>query len=370
MTELRSQMRSTYMEFAKTTRARYPLGSSGVAPMTMDELGVTLADIGLSGSGGGYGMPSLLERIAAYCHVEPANVVTANGCSMAYHLAYAATFEPGDEVLIEEPAYEVMLTAARYLGAQVRRFQRPAAGDYQIDVAELARLVTPRTRLIVLCNLHNPSSALLGDDTLRAIGELARSVGARVLVDEVYLEAIYPRPQTAARLGPEFIVTSSLTKAYGLGGLRCGWILAEPDLARRIWRLNDLYGVHHPYVADRLSVLAFDRMQVVAQRAQNLLAQNRPLLHDFVRRRPELDCYLPPYGTTIFPRLKQGSTDVLTRLLVERHETMIVPGCYFERPQYFRLGLGIAADRLRESLHRLGAALDELKATPTGVGGG
>ncbi len=352
---------SVYMEFAKTTHARYPLGASGVAQMTLNELGATLDDIELSGVGGGYGYPPLMERIAQYCNMSPENVVCTNGCSMAYHLAYAATFEPGDDVLVEQPAYEVMLTAAQFLGANIRRFQRHFEHDFAIDVREIERQLTPRTRLIVLCNLHNPSSALTDDGTLRRIGELARSVGARVLLDEVYLEAVFPRPRTAALLGPEFVVASSLTKAYGLSGLRCGWILAEPALARRIWRLNDLFGVHQPHPSDRLSVIAFDCMDRVQARAKNLLQANRALAMSFLRSRDDLECFFPEHGTTLFPRLKRGSADELAKNLREKYDTMIVPGRYFEMPQHFRIGLGIKTDDMHEGLARLGAALDEMK---------
>jgi aspartate/methionine/tyrosine aminotransferase len=347
------------MEFAKLSHARYPLGASGVKGMTLKELGASMDDIEINNPGGGYGYPPLLERIAHYCGVAPEKVVCANGCSMAYHLAYAATFDPGDDVLIEQPAYEVMMTAAQFLGANVRRFQRRYENGFAVDPQEIERQLTPRTRLIVLCNLHNPSSALTGNDTLRAIGDLARSVGARVLVDEVYLEAVFPRPRTAALLGPELVVASSLTKAYGLSGLRCGWILAEPELARRVWRLNDLFGVHQPHASDRLSVLAFDRMDRVAARAERLLNTNRPIMLDFLRSRDELDCFIPEHGTVLFPRLKRGNVDELARLLREKYETMIVPGSYFEMPQHFRLGIGIDTELMREGLKRLGTALDQ-----------
>ena len=153
---------------------------------------------------------------------------------MANHLAMAALLEPGDEVLIEHPAYGLLLDAALYLEARgealrahrrerLRRWTRRRSG---------AR-ITPKTKLIVITNLHNPSSVLTPDAVLREVGDIARSVGARVLVDEVYLDAVYENtPRTSFHLGPEFVVTSSLTKVYGVSGLRCGWILAEPELAR------------------------------------------------------------------------------------------------------------------------------------------
>jgi aspartate/methionine/tyrosine aminotransferase len=349
------------MEFAKLSQARYGLGASGVMGMSLAELGASSSDIEINAPGGGYGYPPLLQRIARYAGVDPDCVVAANGCSMANHLAFAATFNPGDDVLLEEPTYELLLTTLQFLGAKVRRFPRPAENGFAIDLGEVERQLTSRTRLIVLCNLHNPSSALVDEATLRGLGALARSAGARVLVDEVYLEAVFPRPQTALKMGPEFVVTSSLTKAYGLSGLRCGWILAEPGLARRMAHLNDLFGGHQPHASDRLSVFVFDHMDKVAQRANGLLQANRPLVLEFLRSRSEIESFIPDHGTTLFPRLKRGSVTRLAEHLREKYDTMIVPGSYFELPQHFRIGVGISTEMLQEGLRRLGQALESCK---------
>ena len=126
--------------------------------------------------------------------------------------------------------------------------------------------------------------------------------------------------------------------------------------------MNDLFGVHQPHPSDRLSVFAFDHMDRVAGRARRLLETNRPLVLDFLRSRPDLECFVPEHGTTLFPRLKHGSVGALASLLLEKYETMIVPGCYFEMPQHFRIGIGTTTEALREGLQRLGAALDELRS--------
>src|SRR5207302_9436693 len=142
------------------------------------------------------------------------NVVTvAGGTSMANHLAMAAMIEHGDEVLIEQPTYDPLLAVAEYLGAEIKRFARRFEDGFKIDIEALEKQISPRTRLIVLTNLHNPSSALVDETTLRKIGDLARNVGARVLVDEVYQEAIFENaPRSAMSLGPEFVATSSFPK--------------------------------------------------------------------------------------------------------------------------------------------------------------
>src|SRR5262249_50080832 len=153
------------------------------------------------------------------------------------YLAMSAVLEPGDEVVIEDPAYDPMVEIGHYLGAVVKRIPRRPENKFQIDVSELKKIVSGKTKLIVLTNLHNPSGVLIEKSVLREIGEVARSAGALVMVDEVYLELLFDRPlRSAFHLGEHFLVTSSLTKAYGLSGLRCGWILAAPELCERMWR--------------------------------------------------------------------------------------------------------------------------------------
>src|SRR5207247_583804 len=213
-----------------------------------------------------YGYRPLVDALVAHRHVSPENVVTVSGgTSMADHLAMAPLLEHGDEVLIEQPTYDPLLAVAQYLGAKIKRFPRSFENEFKIDIDALEKQITKRTRLIVLTNLHNPSSALVDDAMLRQIRELTRGVGARVLVDEVYLEAMFENaPKPAIALGPEFVVTSSLTKGYGLSGLRCGWILAGPELADKMRRLDDIFGASAPNVMERLSVAAITQLPKIA----------------------------------------------------------------------------------------------------------
>jgi aspartate/methionine/tyrosine aminotransferase len=309
-----------------------------------------------------YGYEPLQKALAEKCGVMPGCVVAATGTSMANHLAMAALLEPGDEVLIEHPTYELLLSVARYLGADVKRFARPFEKGFRIDPEEVERQVTSRTRLIVLTNLHNPTSALTDDETLKQLGEIARRAGARILVDEVYLDAVFERARRSAfHLGEEFIVTSSLTKVYGLSGLRCGWVLAQPELARRMWLLNDLFGVNPAHAAERLSCVALDHLAHVAAQARGLLDGNRQLLNSFFDSRDDLDWMEHRFGTVSFPRLRQGDVDALCALLREKYETSVVPGRFFELPQHFRIGIGCDTATLAAGLERLGRALDEAR---------
>ncbi|MDX6304138.1 MAG: hypothetical protein QOI77_1107 [Blastocatellia bacterium] len=353
---------SIYMQWAKTRpKVKYDLALSGILNLPFPELDATIDDLDLNGDNS-YGYRPLVEALAAHSQVAPESVVTiSGGTSMANHLAMAAALEHGDEVLIEQPTYEPLLALAEYFGAQVRRFPRSFENGFRIDVEALETRLTARTRLIVLTNLHNPSSVIVPEETLRRIGELARSVGGRVLVDEVYLEAMFEAaPRSSIHLGPEFIATTSLTKGYGLSGLRCGWILAEPDMAQRMRLLHDVFGAVGPQPAERLSVLALTKLPKFVARATKILETNRTVLNDFLDTREDLEVVRTETGTTSFPRLLKGRVEDLADSLHQKYDTSIVPGRFFELPQHFRIGMCAEPELFKIGVDRLGAALDEL----------
>src|SRR5881409_2208363 len=274
---------SDYMHWSKTqSRARFNLATSGVAPFPLRDLPINLDELEINGVNS-YGYAPLQQAIAAHYGVDPDCVVESAGTSMANHLAMAAIIEPGDEVLIEHPAYGPILDVADYLQANVKRFRRAEENGWAIEPAEVRRCVTPKTRLIIITNLQNPTSALTPESVLREIGDIARSIGALVLVDEVYLDAVYENtPRTSFHLGREFVVTSSLTKVYGVSGLRCGWILAQPDLAWKMRRLNDLYSATPVYPGELFSVAAFQHLNLLRERARRIVEADRNLLRDFL----------------------------------------------------------------------------------------
>ena len=352
---------SGYMHWAKfKPEVRFSLTGSEVPHFRMDRLPIRIADLDMDGASHPRYLP-LRQRIAELHQVSADEVVAADGTSMANFLAMATLISPGDEVLVEHPTYELLLDAAKFLGARIIRFKRKAEEAFRLDPSEIEKVLTPRTRLILLTNLHNPSSVLAEETELRQIGQLARSIGARVLVDEVYLNSAIPPQRSAVHLGSEFVVTSSLTKVYGLSGLRCGWILAEPELAERMWRLNDLFGVNQAHQAERLACIAFDHLAEIVGDTPAMLEKNRKLFDDFVRSRSDLDVSPAKHGITAFPRWSGGNTQRLDDHLHERYDTAVVPGHWFEMPEHFRIGFGLPTAVFDQALLRLGAGLDDLQ---------
>ena len=349
---------SDYMHWAKTqSRARFNLATSGVGPYPLRELGFPFDQFEINGDNS-YGYGPLKQAIADRHGVDTDCVVTAAGTSMANYLAFAAILNHGDEVLIEHPTYGLLVDTLRYVGAELKPVRRCEENGWALDPAEVRRAITPKTRLIVVTNLHNPSSVLTPDAVLREIGDLARSVGARVLVDEVYLDAVYENtPRTSFHLGPEFLVTSSLTKVYGLSGLRCGWILAQPDLARSMWQLNNLFAATPVHPGELLSVAAFQQLHRIREKWRRVVEADRVLLTEFLDRETSVSAVRTPFGTTAFLRLRNGNAEEFLARLRTEFETSAVPGKFFGMSDYFRVGMGVNTEMFCEGLQRMSAAV-------------
>jgi aspartate/methionine/tyrosine aminotransferase len=349
-----------YMEWVKTRRrARYEIGGSGVIPVKIDELPEARAALEIN-EFNLYGYGPLIRALADRYEVSPDQVITAPGTSMANYLAIAATVGAGDEVLVEHPAYEPLLDIPELLGARVHRFERRFNIDrFHINVGSLSEQLTPRTKLIVLTNPSNPSGILEPPEVLREIGRLAAQVGAYVLVDEVYMDFLFQsRPGTAVHLGSNFLITCSLTKVYGLDGLRCGWVMGPPDVVKAMWRLQDFFGVNGVIPGETTSVVALKNLQRFRKRSQSILAANRPLVDQFMAaNEATLDWAPPDAGPVCFPRMRSGSADNICARLRADYDVGVTPGRFFEMPEHFRIGFGGPTEDLRVGLERMSQAL-------------
>lgn len=306
------------------------------------------------------GYEPYVEAIARHFRVDPDRVSVANGASGANFLAYGALLPPGSEVLVERPAYDPLVGMARFLGIEVRRFDRVFEEGFRLDPDRVGAALTPRTRLVVLTNPHNPTGVYTPPDVLEAVGRRAEEVGARVLVDEVYLETLQGDDlPAAATLSSTFVSTSSLTKGYGLAGLRAGWALADTALAEAMRRVRDVVDGNGSVPSEFLAGLAFRNLDGLRKRAWKILTPNMDLLREFVASRDEVE-WVPPVGGSVgFPRIR-GRDDAgdFVALLRERYDTGVVPGAFFEAPSHFRVALGGHRETLEAGLERLGRALD------------
>jgi len=354
---------SPYIAWVKSRSGiRWNLAASGVPACSWAALDPGPEDLALAAHNP-YGWPPLLERIAARYGVEVGQVVLEHGASMANHLACAAVLEPGDEVLVERPGYEPLHLLPRFLGARVGFFERVAEDGWRLDPDRVRHALTARTRLVILSDLHNPTGARADGAALAALIELAERSGFLVLVDEVYLEWLHgdaaagPSPATAAARSPRVLATRSLTKAFGLDGLRLGWILAAPEWAERIRALQSLFSGHIAHPSERLGARALDRAERLLAPARERLAANRARVEAFIAAQPRLSWAPPAGGTVGFVRLAGGEVDALVERLERDFDTTVAPGRFFGAPDHFRIGMGMSPEVLEEGLARLGRAL-------------
>lgn len=352
---------SEYLEWARSHgNIKYSLALSGVPPVDVNLLSPSVDDFTMVADNE-YGWAPLLERIAHRYGVTPANVVLAHGTSMANHLACAALVEAGDHVVIERPVYDPLVALPRYLGCEVGFFERREEDGYALDVARVEAALTPRTRLVILSNLHNPTGATVNRAALESLARLAERSDFHVLVDEVYLEWIYGLGKdadirSAINISPRFVTTRSLTKVFGLAALRAGWILAEAELATRIRRLNGLFASSMSHPAERLAARAFEHAKTLLERQRKRVARNRSVVTKFIESQSTLSWLPPDAGTVGFVRLADGNVDELVERLLAK-DSLVTPGRFFGVNDHFRIGFGMEIEQLTEGLKRLGSAL-------------
>jgi aspartate/methionine/tyrosine aminotransferase len=348
-----------YMEWAKL-RSSSPvnLSQSGVPGLSLKDLPVGLEGCDINGDHA-YGYPPLLEAIAARAGTHPDNVVPSLGASEAVFLACAALLGRGDRALIEKPGYEPFVSCARMAGAEIHRWERRFENGYGLDLDEFEAAIPDGTKLVLMTNLHNPSGAFLPREDVRSLAEAAGRKGAMVFIDEIYMDYLdAARGRTAFGAADNIFTASSLTKVYGLSGLRCGWILAPAPLARKLRRLVDHLFVVHVFIAEQIAARLFPHLDAIRERNRALHESNRRAVAELIAAEPRLSWVEPPAGILGFPRVEGTARgDALADALMARYGTSVVPGRFFEDPRHFRIGWGVATEVLAEGLENIRSAL-------------
>jgi len=353
----------TYLEWAKLqSQARINLSRSGVPDLKLRDLPLSLelTDLEISGRNP-YGFPPLLEAIAERYQAEPDNVILTQGASQAIFIIGAGLIEPGDKVIVEKPAYEPLLAVPGFFRAEILRLERRFENRFEIDPDDFRRLLGTGVRLVMITNLHNPSGVWLSRKQIEELAREAERAGAYLFVDEIYLEFMSQEAaQTCFGLSDRLIVASSLTKVYGLGGLRCGWILAPKEIAPLLRSLLDYIVVEGAFISERLASLIFPHLDELREKNRSWIEENRKLLRVFMARQDKLSWVEPDGGVVCFPRLKEGrSGDEFSRFLKEKAEISVVPGSFFEADNHFRLGYAVMPEILASALE----TIDSLLAT-------
>ena len=367
------RMQSTY-----ENEVEFNLSESGVYPPAVRELlddpaeweGVLDQPLVYTQSNG---TRELRQRIAAlYPGATPEHVQVTNGGSEANCIASWRLVEPGDEVVLMLPNYMQTWGLSRAFGGSIREWRmRPDAGRkrWVADTSELRRLVTARTKLVVICTPNNPTGTRLGEDDLDEICRIAGAHGAGVLSDEIYRGAERDGRESPSVWGryERAIVTSGLSKAYGLPGLRIGWIVGAPDFVASTWAYHDYTTIAPGALSDRLARAALvpERRQRLLDRTRRIVGENLPVLEEWLSQQPGAFAWIPPDAGAIC--YAQYHYDIDSLVLAERLRTeksvLIVPGDHFGMDRYIRFGYGERPDYLRAGLARVSELLATVPLT-------
>lgn len=367
------RMQSTY-----ENQVEFNLSESGVHPLTLGELVDDEASRqALLGEAIRYtqsnGTIALRTAIAAmYPGATVDHVEVTNGGSEANYITTWNLVEPGDEVVLMVPNYMQTWGLARGFGATVKEWPLvldEGAPRWRVDFDALERLITPKTKLVIVCNPNNPTGARLDAPDLDVIAKAADRVGAWILSDEIYRGAERDGRETASMWGrsPRAIITSGLSKAYGLPGLRVGWIVAPPSLIAALWSYHDYTTISPGALSDLLARRALEpaRRAAILARTRQILTTNYAVIEGWLNAHGALFSFAPPdAGAIVYVRYRHpvNSTELVNRLR-EQKSVLIVPGDHFGMDGYLRIGYGDRTHYLRTGLDRLQALLAELHAT-------
>ena len=352
------------------------LTGSGVHAPTLDELEAIAPGVtdGLGSVYLGYvqtnGSIGLRTRVAAlYDDATQEHVEITNGGAEANFCLLGALLDPGDRVVMMTPNYMQPWGAAEGFGAELTAWPLRFDGStWRADLDELDRLAGPGTKLIAICTPNNPTGMRLRGDELDRIAEIAAERGAWVLSDEIYAGSELDDVPTPSMWGryERVVCTSGLSKAYGLPGLRIGWIVAPPELIEACWTVHDYTTICPSALNDHVAtkVLEPAARDALLERGRAILGGNLAATSAVLRdEAPDWRWALPEAGGMLFVGYgdEPNSTDLAERMRL-RHSVLVVPGDHFGMDGFLRLGLGSAPETLRGGV---AALLEELKAERT-----
>jgi aspartate/methionine/tyrosine aminotransferase len=350
----------------------YDMSESGVRPVTLRELQAMGFDLeavmgiplGYSQSNGTPQLKDLLSEIypgATHEHIE-----VTNGTSEANYLVALSQLGQGDEIAFEVPNYMQLWGVPQSLGVKVNCFSLRPEADWEPDWDEFDRAVNPRTRLVYLSNPNNPTGSVLSDDAMRRIVARSESVGALLMADEVYLGAEISRERTRSFWGmsEKVIVTSGLSKAYGIPGIRIGWIVGPPSVVYECWSQHDYLTIGPNRLSDIMARTAVrpDNRERLYARTRQILSANLPILIEWVESFRGFLSFTPPQAGAI--ALVRYRSDIPSVELCERiranQSTLIVPGAHLGLEGHLRIWIGGRPEFIREGYRRVGEELKNL----------
>jgi hypothetical protein len=340
-------------------KVKYDLASGFVKPISLKEFGITSPDIDIVENKENL----LCEILSKRYDVKPKNIFITNGATCGLYLLYCALFETGDECILEVPNYEPLYRLGSLFGLRMKILERTLEDDFQIDLEELQRRISRATKAIIVTNLHDPSGVATEREKLITIGQIARDYKAYVIVDEVYLDSAFNSHRPSATYGSNFISINSLSKVYGLPGLRVGWIITNDEtLINKLQRISGYISPRLSLPAYSIACIALQKRDFILERTKTIISENIKIISDWISKEEKLRWVKPDGGTVAFVKLPPLIDDIkLSTLLRENFDTLVVPGYFFWAKGFIRISFGQDSKILVNGLASISSAIAQLR---------
>jgi len=316
------------------------------------------------------GTALLRERIAAlYPGASAGNVLVTVGAAQANWMLASTLLDAGDEVIVVSPGYRQVWGLARNLGCVVKEAQlRPESG-WRLDLNELERLAGGKTKLISVVNPNNPTGSILSSEEMRRIVAVCAKHGAWLHADEVYCGTEFDRPETPSFWGmyDKLVCVNSLSKAYGLAGLRIGWSVASPEMIEALWRRHEYAVIAAAGPSMKLAEIALEpaKRRMLLERQKKLSREGHRILRDWVREQNGRFSVDEPIATSIaFVRYHFDMPSVdLADLIRQKASVLVAPGAYLGTEHHLRITVGYEPEKVRTALARIGEVVASLEVS-------
>jgi len=342
---------------------KYDIAESGMKCVNLKSIDLDLSEV-IFRYGFHTGPPELRRIISKdYPNISYEQVMVTNGAIEANFLATAALVEPGDHVVVEHPNYPQLYETPRALGCKVDFWHLRYEKNYVPEIEELQRIITNRTKLIIISHPNNPTGSMITLDLFKKILDLAEDRNIYLLSDEIYRELCFTEPlPPAASLSSKAISTSSVSKLYGLPGVRIGWLVADKSIVQKARTIKEYVSICNTSLGEAIAKRVLENKRNFLDQAKRLVKENYKIVERWIKQRPDLEWIAPSGGVVAFPKYSYSipSTD-LCRTLIKEYKTMLVPGSCFGIENHFRIGFGGDAQELRMGLQQVNKALDKMR---------
>ncbi len=352
-------------------RVQYNLTESGIHPYTLEELldekeikKLLALRLGYGQTNGSEELREAISRL--YPNTELDNILVTNGSAEANFISIWSNLEPGDELILMLPNYMQIWGLARSFGVKVKPFHLREELNWGPDLEELKSLISPKTKMIAVCNPNNPTGAVLTEEVMNEIIRLAEDTDAWLYSDEIYRGAEINGEETPTFLGryEKVIVCGGLSKAYALPGLRIGWLVGSKPAIANTWAYHDYTTISSGILSNRIAALALqpELRTKILKRNRKILEENLTILENWVKKHKSLFHLVPPQaGGVAFPSYTMtiNSTELANKLLHEK-SVFIVAGDFFKMDRHIRIGIGVEKDYLLAGLGLIDETLREI----------